>query len=143
MQRRQHALRILMVLLPFTLSACSEEDRIPVHPVQGKVTYGKKPATGAVVVLRPTSPSQPQELLPRGEVGADGSFQLSTYVKGDGAPVGEYAVTITWPQQKIDAAGDPMIGPDLLRGRFNKPRSSPWKVQIHEGNNELKPFQLR
>jgi hypothetical protein len=80
-------------------------------------------------------------MLPHGEVGTDGKFQLGTFATADGAPAGEYVVTITWPETKTDATGDEVTH-DRLKGRFRDPARSPWKVQIQEGTNLLGPFSL-
>ena len=37
-----------------------------------------------------------RSLRPRSTSGSDGTFQITTYEPGDGAPPGEYAVGITW-----------------------------------------------
>lgn len=131
-------------LLPLALlavTACSRESRPPVHPVRGSVTFQKKPAAGAVVVL-PAAPGPLKDVFPHGEVGPDGTFQIGTFAAGDGAPAGEYAVTITWPATKKDLDGVEVVGGDRLKGRFGDPAASKWKVQIKEGDNVLEPFRL-
>src|SRR5688572_4246517 len=70
----------------------------PVHPVRGEVYHGGKAAAGAFVVFVPAmEPADTPDPRPRGHVNEDGSFTLSTYGVNDGAPAGEYLVTITWP----------------------------------------------
>jgi len=131
-----------LILLVVLLASCAKEQTPPpVYPASGSVTFQKKPATKAVVVLRPTAPDAPANVLPRGEVGADGKFQLATFATADGAPAGEYVVTITWPETKTDAAGDEVTN-DRLKGRFSDPAKSQWRIQIKDGNNELGPFTI-
>lgn len=101
-----------------------------------------KPAAKAVVVLRPVSPGPLKNLVPHGDVAEDGAFRISTYAEGDGAPEGEYIVTITWPESRKDpATGDEMTD-DRLQGRYADPATSSWKVTIKAGDNELAPFRL-
>lgn len=106
------------------------------------MTFQNKPATKAVVVLRPLAPGPLKDVLPHGEVGSDGTFQIGTFAAGDGAPAGEYAVTITWPETTRDRDGAEVTGGDRLNGRYSDPARSKWKVQIKEGGNELEPFRL-
>ena len=132
----------LFAILALALASCSREGRPPVYPVRGTVTFQKRPATKAVVVLRPVAPGGPKDVLPRGEVGPDGSFQIGTFADGDGAPAGEYAVTVIWPEAKKDADGADVVEGDRLGGRFNDPARSKWKVQIKDGPNDLEPIRL-
>lgn len=131
----------LFAVLALTATSCSREGRPPVYPVRGTVTFQKKPAAKAVVVLRPVVPGSLNDPLPHGEVGADGTFRIGTFGAGDGAPAGEYVVTITWPEVRTDPSGDEVTA-DRLKGRFADPARSPWKVTIKEGENELGPFRL-
>jgi hypothetical protein len=49
------------------------------------------------VVFHPKDNADPQAPRPFGTAGADGSFGLTTSRPGDGAPAGEYRVTVIWP----------------------------------------------
>ena len=66
------------------------------YPVKGELTVGGKPAEGATVMFQPrdANPADWSAGYPRATVGADGRFQVSTYGENDGAPAGEYDVTI-------------------------------------------------
>jgi len=78
---------------------------------------------------------------PGAQVKRNGSFQLSTYASYDGAPAGRYAVTIVYPspEKKVDGEN---AGPDLLRGRYGDAKTTPLRVEIKEGTNEMEPFNL-
>ena len=132
---------LLLAVLALTAASCSRESRPPVYPVRGAVMFQKKPAAKAVVVLRPTAPGPPGATLPHGAVGPDGTFRIGTFGADDGAPAGEYVVTITWPEARTDPSGDE-VTTDRLKGRFADPARSPWKVTIKEGENELGPLRL-
>lgn len=131
----------LLITASLLALSCARDSRTAVHPVRGTVTFQKKPATKAIVVLRPVAPGSPNDPLPHGEVGTDGTFRIGTFGAGDGAPAGEYVVTITWPEARTDPSGDE-VTTDRLKGRFADPARSPWKVTIKEGENELGPFRL-
>src|SRR4051812_645519 len=69
----------------------------PVSPVRGSGLGAGKPAVKALVIFHPLNDADAKAPRPTGEVAADGSFALSTHTTGDGAPAGEYAVTVLWP----------------------------------------------
>ena len=134
----------LFLALAVAGSGCtskSTEQRKTVHPVQGKVFVQKKPAVGAFVLFIPVNePANPTDPRPRGEVKEDGSFTLSTFGDGDGAPAGDYIVTITWPGKVLpDGREEPE---DKLLGRYADPQRSKLRATVKAEKNELDPFQL-
>lgn len=127
------------------LLGCSR--RSGLNPVQGKVLWGGKPTPGARVIFHPVSatPDLPQ---PSALVDENGSFRLGTRDPGDGAPAGEYKVTIDWmdlSSQGVSAdGGDDLRTPaDKLGGRYADPNRSTFRVTIKEGENILPPFELK
>jgi hypothetical protein len=133
---RQLLLAFVLLILP----ACEAKryERIPLYPVRGKVLFDGKPAAGAEVRFNPLRPAEKKEFYPVAKVEADGSFTLTTFENKDGAPPGEYLVTIRW--EDISSKQDPP--PDRLKGRYTDPKKSPWRVQVREEANDLEPFQL-
>jgi hypothetical protein len=118
--------------------SCAKNDGpVPVFPVRGKVLVGDQPAKNAFVVFHPASATDPQALRPYGHAAEDGSFKLTTYAADDGAPAGEYQVTVVW----LASSGgeDP---PDLLKGRYRDPSASPLRVTIPTESTDLMPFKL-
>jgi hypothetical protein len=137
--RRGFLLALAAVAL--SAAACSKK-QVPVYPVRGSVSFEGKPATKAVVVLRALTDSGPVTNVPHGEVGPDGTFVIGTFSAADGAPAGEYAVTITWPEVKVDPETRDRTESDRLEGRYRDPKESKWKVRIVEGNNQIGPFAV-
>jgi hypothetical protein len=83
----------LVCLALFGASGCGGET---LFPVSGTVTYKDgKPVTAGLVIFEPVS----QKISARGEIQADGSFQLGTHRDNDGALEGEYKVLIAPPPQ--------------------------------------------
>jgi len=121
-----------------------------IHPVRGKVLFRNQPVEHAWVVFYPQGGSeQMQKMRPSGRSGPDGSFTLTSYKEEDGAPAGEYKVTVEWPSEDPNDPSDPddpegqiPRGPDRFGGRYADPATTPLKATIVQGNNELKPFQL-
>jgi hypothetical protein len=115
---------------------CGTSD--PPYPVQGKVLFKGKPAEGAVVTfVRQSGKDERYAAV----VAEDGTFRLSARGTFDGAPAGHYAVTVFYlsPEKKVDGQN---AGPDLLKGKYAGPRTTPLKVEIKPGENQLEPFVL-
>ncbi len=122
-----------------------------VYPAEGIVRYQGKPATGARVSLIPEQPGK-DVYAPYGETGADGTFKLTTYRIGDGAPVGHYKVSIIWmtaPQESAQdlqrvASGQVQQPVDRLQDKYSDPNTSGLKAEIKaESPNRLAPFDLQ
>lgn len=130
--------------LPF-LSACnSHPEREPVYPVRGKVLVHGKPAAGAWVAFhRIAELTNRQALKPRAQTDKSGEFQLSTYDSKDGAPAGDYAVTVYWPGPLPKGSSPSDLGPDRLSGRYASATQTELRVTIKEGENQLKAFDLK
>src|SRR5438309_11518461 len=112
---------VVMVVLS-CLAGCGDAapPRAPVHPVTGKVLVNGRPAEKAMVVFHPLGTADPRALKPLGTVGADGTYRLTSYLTGDGAPEGEYAVTVVWPGGPPPKAPDD-LPPDRPQGRYADP----------------------
>jgi hypothetical protein len=127
--------------LALLLSSCSS-GRKPVYPIQGQVLdANNKPAVGALVVLHPSGDDKDPN-KPRGYVGEDGTFQLTTYSEKDGAPEGTYVATVEWRLPR-KSPYDPE-GADRLQGRYSNPKKSGISFTVEKGkDNVLPPIQLR
>jgi hypothetical protein len=126
-----------VLLLVALLGGCSKSDplKVPVHPVSGQVTCEGRPAKGAWVVFhaKDTSGGFPS---PNAYADAQGNFTISTYSVGDGAPLGEYAVTVRW-QPPVLKDGEYQQGPDLVAPRYRSPSTSTLKVRVADGANSV------
>jgi hypothetical protein len=114
------------------------------YPVRGKVLDQGKPAVGFHVAFHPLAQWDGPKFAPSATTDENGEFQLRSYEPGDGAPVGEYAVTFE-KLEHIPYADpdDPQPPVDQLRGRYGDPQKSQFKVTVHEGENTLEPFVLK
>ena len=116
-----------------SLASCGSSDRIAVYPIEGTVTCNGNPTVGAMVVFHPVNPTEKtKKVRSAGKVDAEGRYWLSTYGPKDGAPAGEYRVTIIWP-----GAGDggDAPGPDRFGGKYANPNASPLKATVVAGSN--------
>ena len=137
------------ILLAFALSAllcasCGRSTPKPVYPVSGQVLFNNKPPVGAQVVFHPVGETGQNVVRPHGEVDESGQFTLSTYGSRDGAPTGEYFVTVEWWQARQTKARDGDDSPPINRlpARYADAQGSKLRVQVTEGTNELGPFRL-
>jgi len=122
----------------------------PVYPVRGRVLCQGQPAANAYVVFYPQDGSEEvRKMRPHGRADADGYFVLTAREQDDGAPAGDYQVTVVWPGPPpgMDPSmDDPELatsGPDRLGGRYADPGSSGLRVTIARGANNLDPFELQ
>src|SRR4051812_18097123 len=95
-------------------------ERVPVVPVTTKILFDGEPLEGAFVVLHPKAGVNSKALAARGYVAQDGTFKPSTYVAGDGAAEGEFAVTVEL-RPVVQSAGGDMPGPNVLPERYASP----------------------
>lgn len=72
--------------------------------VSGTVYLDDQPHGPATLTLFPSEPMHPSV---SGDVAADGTFTLTTYDIGDGAPPGDYAVELSGAAATGDASTDP------------------------------------
>jgi hypothetical protein len=141
--QRSAALALLMMLTGIIGGCGGRSDRVPVYPVRGKVIFSAPAAANAMVVFHPVGNPDPKVHRPFATLNKDGSFELSTYDSKDGAPEGEYAVTLTW-ELPGKSGDDDDSGPDLLRNTvYSDPAKTPLKATIKPGRNELDPFLIK
>jgi prepilin-type processing-associated H-X9-DG protein len=117
----------------------------PAVPVRGSILVDGKPAVGAIACFHPRNDPSPRAQRSYGRVGRNGAYSLTTFAKDDGAPQGEYVVTVYW----ADGGGEPHGGeetsslrPDLLHGRFAARESSPLRATIGDKAVEFAPLDL-
>jgi hypothetical protein len=134
------ALAILAALGP----GCGSNGRKPVYRVHGTILDSKdKPAAGAMVFFHPIDATDGELIKPLGYVQEDGTFALTTYTKDDGAPQGEYSVTIEWRQPKSSPFGARNPGPDKLQSRYSDPGRSKIRFQVDpKPENTVPPIRL-
>ena len=118
-------------------------------PAGGKVTFKKStPPVGALVVFHPTDPAFETKIggKPVGTVGDDGTFQLTTHEQNDGAPEGEYGVTIDWRTKGKPggfALGDGGGGgTPRLNPKFSNPQQPFTKVTVKKGEPNQFTFDV-
>jgi hypothetical protein len=132
-------LALVLGLLPL---GCGIRFKKPVYSVRGKILYQGEPLADAEFLLTPVGGIQPDVPRPHAVTREDGSFEVGTYALGDGAPAGDYIVSVIWQGKRSGAfTMDPR--PNLLDKRFSDPARSEWLIRIEPKPNELEPIDLR
>jgi hypothetical protein len=111
------------------------------EPVTGTVIFKGKPLSGVKITFHPNFDIGPVQFLPNGLTDKQGRFTLSTTAAGDGAPVGDYTVTLELPVVTTNKAGlETEV--DFWKGKHADAKTSQWKVTIQKGENALEPYRL-
>jgi hypothetical protein len=131
--------------------SCSSNGKRELSPVRGKVLVKDKPAAGVTLLFIPAVESSGTPLRPLAITSEDGSFTVTTDEE-QGAPPGEYTVTMTWMQDapppaakkgsksiSMQMGGDRV---DKLGGKYRDPKKG-FKVTLKKGANDLEPFKLQ
>lgn len=142
--RRSHCTAAVCVVLACaTIAGCSSEaERTPVFKTSGKVIYQNAPVAGAFVVLHPKGAAKPEDPRPSAIVRDDGVFEATTFESADGAPAGDYIVTIEH-RKLIKYDGDWQPGPNVLPAKYENPATSGIEIHVAEGQNTLREIVLR
>jgi hypothetical protein len=129
-----------LIILPGI--GCSKADsHVAVYPVKGTIQYQGKPINGAFVTLEPKTAVEGVP-GPRATVQQDGTFALSTFNGGDGAPEGEYTLTVQW-YKPVVRNNELVGGPNALPPKYASAKTSGLIVSVAAGENQLKPIVLR
>jgi hypothetical protein len=131
----------LFALFPLVFVGCGGgEARTPTHAVRGKVTDGTKSLPHAQVVFHPIAPTAGTP-KPRAKTDANGEFSLTTYDGNDGAPAGQYKVSV---EQLLADPKNPDAGPtNRLPAKYADPEKSGMTATVNAGPNELPPFLIK
>jgi hypothetical protein len=93
----------------------------PTVPVKGKITYKGKALTQGDVVFEPVDSGREAH----GSIQPDGTFELTTFNKGDGAVPGTHRVAVSGTTKK-----------DAVPLKYKNPSSSKTEVEVAEGKTE-------
>ncbi len=140
------SLRLGIVLATLVVVSCGDTRNIPkVYPVMGKIQVNGQPAAECQIVLNWVK-EEKRPATPQGLTNENGEFQLTSFVGNDGAPEGEYVVTIEWRERSGITKQD-FDGPDRLGGAYAKverTKSLPgFAVRVERQSLQLPTFELQ
>ena len=134
----------VLAVVALATVGCGEKPlaRVEVQPAEGKILWKGQPLAGAMVILYPEGEPNPSVRAPRAQTGPDGTFRVGTYDLSDGAPEGQYVVTVVHAPM-VKRGGDVVPGPNLLPKKYASPKTSDLRVQVVKGTNELPALALK
>src|SRR5438067_3375069 len=136
---------LIVGITTVALVSCAGKGNPKTYPVKGKVLVNGQPAQECQVALN-WSKDEKRPATPQGLTNENGEFQLTSFVSNDGAPEGEYVVTIEWHERSGVTKMD-FDGPDRLGGeyaRIDKNKGLPgFVVKVDRQPLELPPFDLK
>ena len=114
----------------------------PVYPVHGEVRVAGQAPTHAMVTFHPVAGDSQGAVHPTGQVDEKGRFTLTSYASGDGAPAGEYRVTVAWFLWS-GRPGDDSPPANYLPARYARPETTPLHAVVRKGVVDLQPFVVQ
>lgn len=106
------------------------------RPAIGRVLVAGKPAAGVEVRLHPLNQAGgPAAPTPHATTDRDGNFKLRVDDAHEGAPGGQYHVTLSWPS----GPG----GADKLGGVYSEPGGSGLTAVIDADTTAIPPFDVK
>lgn len=113
-----------------------------VFVVRGELKFQGAPMDGAVVTFYTDPPTAgTSSLSPTGTADESGKYALTTYLKDDGAPEGNYRVTIYWPMKTGGNAAkkeiDEPLPPDRLQYAYSHPKTTTLKAKVESKENTI------
>jgi hypothetical protein len=140
--RQLNAAFVVAVFVAAGCTGCSKsQSHVPVHPVSGVVKFQRQSPEGAFISLVPKTAIEGAP-APRASVSKDGSFTVGTFNGDDGAPEGDYTVTIQW-YKPMRQGKDLVGGPNVLPAKYASAQTSDLAIHVAAGENHLQPIQLR
>jgi hypothetical protein len=137
----------LLTCVCLGLAGCggSKQGQRPTVQVTGEVTYKGAPVTRGEVKFIPANREEAGARVAFGPLDAQGRYRLSTYGDGDGAILGNYAVTIESrveapPEGKKETADGRPAGQrpkSLVPERYADPQTSRLTAEVKQGSNHL------
>ena len=131
---------LLCVLATFGCESSVAPEPHAVFPVKGRLFIRNQLVPGACIAFHPVVPDLCGGRCPVAMTTDVGSFDLTTSLPHDGAAVGDYVVTVIWPDYACpvdECEVTDAFKHDRLRGRFADPLTSPLFATVLPGENYI------
>ena len=140
---RFRALASCGIFVALGLTGCSRGPaHPPTYPVTAKLLVGNEPPAGAIVVLHPQGQTPSETDRPVARVAPDGSLRVTTFDEDDGAPEGEYALTVEW-RKLVTRDGESLPGPNVVADEYATPERTPIRITVRpDGPNDQGEIRL-
>ena len=131
-----------VLLISMVISGCgssSNESGVVTVPAKGKILVDSKSFAGLKIQLKPKFEWKSDKVpYPRAVTDDKGEFVLETFQPGDGAPTGDYEVSITSPTNEgLGKISDP------IGSRYADSSKSGLTVKIGDSEAKIPDFQLK
>jgi hypothetical protein len=132
---------LLLVAAIGSIAGCNSRDGVALFPVEGVLKCNGQPLAGAQVVFHPRE--RTAKVPPaRAQTDASGKFKLTTFNTHDGAPAGEYAVTVEFfPLQQWQ--DEFIAGRNVLPPRYASPATTDLRIRIANEPNKLNALEIK
>jgi hypothetical protein len=132
---------------------CGEESSfksiVPVFPTSGKILYQGKPLAGVILIFHSTDVKQ--KIKSQATTDEDGKFVATTFKTADGAPEGDYTITLTVSSNESDSAREDAAierksrkeGPVRFPSKYQNPATSPLKVKVTKKQPDLGILEIK
>jgi hypothetical protein len=121
-----------VIVLIAAYSGCSKSGPA-VAPVKGTVLLDGKPMTKGTVITMPAAGRGAKS-----PIASDGSFQLGTFTKTDGAIVGTHSAAVIAYEPPPNAGPESPYGKLLVPKKYASPESSGLTIDVPpEGKNDV------
>jgi hypothetical protein len=121
----------LLILCAVCCSCRETAYRKPTFPVTGKILVDGQPVDQlAVRCLSDTGMDKEHPTSSTAFTDKEGNFQISTYEKSDGVPVGKYKLTVTWGQWNLMSM---QYGGDKFNGKYDSVQNPVKEFEVKEG----------
>jgi hypothetical protein len=106
------------------------------------VLLDKQPLAGAIVTLYPQGVAEPHATPSKAQTDTTGRFRVGTFADDDGAPAGEYVITvIRYPVQK-QGDGGYTAGPNDVPKKYASPKTTDLRVHLDDGKTDIPTLAL-
>lgn len=132
---------ILGLLFLIGSAGCSRTPTLSTIAVHGKVTYRGAPVEQGTITFQPLEPAQGHPKRPAvGSLNTDGTYELSSFARNDGAVPGDYRVVIVslTSGPTLEQANAPEVW--AIPKKYGNPLQSDLKATIPADAQE--PLQL-
>ena len=141
---KPHFLHLFFCMMIF---GCGEESSfkstVPVFPASGKIIHLGKPLAGVILIFHSTDVNQ--KIKSQATTDNDGKFVATTFKTADGAPEGDYTITLVVPSNESDSSREDAAtegqfrkeGPVRFPSKYQNPSTSPLKVKVTKNEPDL------
>lgn len=133
---------ITLVALAGLVAGCGD-NKVTTYPVSGQVLYNGQPLKGVAIAFHAVDPKNDIGYPPHADTDSEGKFLLAGHLTDDGAPAGEFVVTVAFVPKSADEGSDQVQKLAFqVPAKYQRKETSDIKVTVKPQPNTLEPFQL-